>query len=77
MQVPRLGVKSELQLLTYARATATPDPSHVCNLHHSSQQHWILNPLKGARDQTYNPWTLVRFVTTEPQWELRVALFLF
>ena len=21
------------------------DPSHICDLHHSSQQHWILNPL--------------------------------
>ena len=25
MEVPRLGVQSELQLLAYARATATPD----------------------------------------------------
>ena len=31
-----------------------PDPSHVCNLHHSSQQHQILNPLREARDQTRN-----------------------
>ena len=30
--------------------TATQDPSHVCNLHHSSQQHGILNPLSKARD---------------------------
>ena len=28
------------------------DPSHVCNLHHSSQQHQILNPLSEARNQT-------------------------
>ena len=34
-------------------ATATPDPSHVFDLHHSSWQHWILNPLSEARDQTY------------------------
>ena len=39
-------------LPTYARATAMPDQSHVCDLHHSSQQHWILNPLSKARDQT-------------------------
>ena len=26
MEVPRLGVKSELQLLAYARAIAMPDP---------------------------------------------------
>ena len=29
MEVPRLGVESELQLLAYATATATPDPSHL------------------------------------------------
>ena len=47
--VPRLG---ELQLPTYATITATRDPSCVCNLHHSSLKHWILNPLNEARDQT-------------------------
>ena len=34
-----------------ATATATWDPSCICNLHHSSQQHWILNPLRKARDR--------------------------
>ena len=38
MEVPRLGIKSELQPLACATATAMPDPSHVCSLHHSSQQ---------------------------------------
>ena len=28
------------------------DPSHICNLHHSSWQCWILNLLSKARDQT-------------------------
>ena len=41
-------------LPAYARATATPDPSHVCDLHHSSRQHQILNPLSEARDLTCN-----------------------
>ena len=50
MGVPRLGVESELQLLVYT--TAVPELSHICNLHHSSQQHWILNSLSDARDQT-------------------------
>ena len=45
MEVPRLGVESELQLPTYTTAIATWDPSHVCNMCHSSQQRWILNPL--------------------------------
>ena len=50
MEVPRLGVKSELQL----PATATQDPSHVCNLHHSSQPCQILNPQSETRDGTCN-----------------------
>ena len=50
MEVPRLGVQSEPQSLAYARATATWDLSHVCNLHHSSQQRQIPDPLIEARD---------------------------
>ena len=50
MEVPRLGVHLELQLLAYTTATATSDLSHVCKLHHSSQQRQILNPLSEARD---------------------------
>ena len=49
----RLGVKSELQLPAYTTATAMPDLSHVCDLHHSSWQCWILNPLSGTRDRTH------------------------
>ena len=53
MEVPRLGVESELQLPAYATATATPDLSCICNLHHSSsRQRRILNPLNEARDRT-------------------------
>ena len=36
----------------YTTAIAMPYPSYVCNLHHSSQQHQILNPPSEARDQT-------------------------
>ena len=54
MEVPRLGVESELQLPAYTTATTTWDLSLVCDLHHSSWQHRILNPLKEARDQTRN-----------------------
>ena len=50
VEVPRLGVESKLQLLACAIATATPDLIHVYNLHHSSWQRWILNPLSEARD---------------------------
>ena len=55
MEVPRLGVKIKLQLLTYTTAIATQNVSHVCDLHHSSQQPQILNPLSKAKDQTHNP----------------------
>ena len=54
MEIPRLGVNSELQLPAYSTATATQDPSYVCNLHHSSQPRRILNPLGEARDGTHN-----------------------
>ena len=52
MEVPRLRVKPELELLAYVTATATQDPSRICDLQHSSWQHRILNPLSKARDQT-------------------------
>ena len=53
MEVPRLGVESKLQLLAYTTATAMPDLSLICDLHHSSQHRRILNPLSEARDQSY------------------------
>ena len=53
MEVPRLGVELELQPPGYATATAMPDPSPVCKLHHNLGQRWILNPLSKARDQTH------------------------
>ena len=79
LEVPRLGVKFELQLLAYAIATATSVPSHVCNLCHSSWQ--CLNPLSETRDQTHllmdtsqilnplnhdgNSWTFLNILETE------------
>ena len=53
MEVPRLGAESELQLLAYTSATATQDLSHICDLHCSSWQCWVLNPLSGARDRIH------------------------
>ena len=54
MEVPRPGVESELQLPAYTTATATQDPSCVCDLQHSSRQHQILNPLRETRDGTHS-----------------------
>ena len=48
-EVPGPGVELELQLPAYATAMATLDPSHICDLHHSSQQRRILNLLSEAR----------------------------
>ena len=48
MDVPRLGVESELQLLAYA--TVVVDLSHIYNLRCSLQKRWTLNLLSEARD---------------------------
>ena len=72
MEVPRLGVELELQPPAYARATTTWDSSCVCNLHHSSQQRRILNPLSEARDQTQTLWMLVGLLTAEPRRQLLI-----
>ena len=53
MKVPRLGIELEPQLPAYTTGTAMWDPSHICDLYHSSGQCWILNPLSRARDQTH------------------------
>ena len=54
-------------LPAYARATATEDPSHICDLQHSSRQCWILNPL-----QPTTSGFLVGFVSAAPRRELPV-----
>ena len=53
MEIPRLGVESELQLPAYTTATAVQNLSHVFDLHHRSGQRQILNPLSEARDWTH------------------------
>ena len=52
MEVPSLGVESELQQLAYTTAIAMPDLNHVFDLHYSSWQCWILNPLSEVKDRT-------------------------
>ena len=69
VEVPRLGDKSELQLLAYT--TARPYLSFICDLHHSSWQRQILNPLIEARDQTQVLMDTVWFVSAEPRRELQ------
>ena len=75
MEVPRLGAQLELHLLAHATAIATLDPSRICDLCHSLQQCWFLNPLSGVRD-----WTCILIDTmlgsspAEPQWELQAQV---
>ena len=60
VEVPRLGVKSELQLPAYTTATAMQNLSRICDLYHSSRQHQILNPLSKASDPTH--------ILMDPSW---------
>ena len=66
MEVPRPRVQLELQLPTYTTATVMRDPNHVCDLHCSSQQRRILNPLNEATSS----WVLLGFAAAEPQQDL-------
>ena len=60
MEVPRLGAELELELSAYTTVTETQGPSHVCDLHHSSQQCWITDTLSEARDGTH--------ILMDPSW---------
>ena len=56
------GQIMELQLPADTIAIAMPDPSCICDLRHSSRQHWILNPRtklssSGTLCQVLNPWS--------------------
>ena len=75
MEVPRLGVQSELQLPVTATATATWDLSRICDLHQSSQQRQIFNPLSEATDRTYILMDTSQ-ISAMPQWELPRESFL-
>ena len=69
MEVSRIWVELELQLLAYTTATAMQDLSYICDLCHGLQQCRILNPLSKARDETRilmdTSWTLTCWATTE------------
>ena len=67
VEVPRLGVKLELQLLAFTTARAMWEPSCVCNLHCC-----VLNMLSEASDRTHILVDTSRVVSAEPQQELPV-----
>ena len=76
MEVPRLGVKLELQLPAYT--TAMPDVNHICaksvNLHCSWHTR-SLTHLVGPEIEPASSWILVGFVTAEPQEEFPIVGF--
>ena len=53
MEVPRLGVEWELQLLSDTTAIAIRALSFIRNLYHSSQQCRTPDPLSEAKDRTH------------------------
>ena len=70
MKVPRLGVKLDLQLLTYTTAVATQDLSPTCDLYHTGYlTHWAKPEIRPV-----SLWIPVGFITAEPQWELPGAV---
>ena len=73
MEVPRLGVELELQLLAYTTATATPVLNRVCDLLHSSWQCWIIHPVSEAKDRT-GVLVDTSQESAEPQRELHIFL---
>ena len=72
MEVPRLGVQSELQLPAYTTVPATLDPSYICNLHHNSRQRQILNNIE-AESRYENPASFKTAIKdTEDHWTTQV-----
>ena len=66
-------VKSDLELMAYAAAAAMQDPSHICNLHHSSRQCRILNPLSQQGSNPCPHGYKLDLLTTEPRQELLLS----
>ena len=65
MEVPRLAVQWELQLLAFSTATATQDPSNTASAAYTtahgkagSLTHWVRPGIKPM-----SSWILVRFIT--------------
>ena len=55
MEVPRWGVKSEVQLLAYTTATAMPESSHICYLNHRWWQCRILKLIEWGKGSNLYP----------------------
>ena len=72
MEIPRLGVKSELELPAYATATAMQDLTYTtAQSNAGSLTHW-----EGPGIEPASSWILVRFMSTESQRELRKSSYI-
>ena len=71
MEVPRLGVESEPQLLAYATVIAAWDPSLICDFYTTAHDN-ARSPPHGARPgiEPASSWILVGYISTVPQQEL-------
>ena len=70
MEVPRLGVESELQLSAYPTATTKSYPSHSCKPCCMLRQRPILKQLTRPGTKPTSLWILVGFITPKPEQEL-------
>ena len=78
MEVPRLGFESEQQPPACSRATAMPDLSHICKQRYTTAHGNARSLTHSARPGVKPPvYSLVRFITSEPQWELLSWSWLF
>ena len=53
-----------------SHSKGSTDPSCVYDLHHSSQQHWILKPPSNPRDRSCISWIVLWCLSDGKQWEI-------
>ena len=83
MEIPRIGVLAELQLLAYTTATAAPEPQpQQCQIRAVSATYTTAHGNAGFLTYRARPeikhatsWFLVRFVSAVPPWELLKRAF--
>ena len=78
---PRLGVESELQLPVYSTATATLDPSGICDPHCGSRQCWIFTHWErpGTKPESSRSlrWVLTPLSHNGNSWREKILAFTF
>ena len=75
MEVPRLGIKSEPQLLAYTIATAMPDPTLSLTYTTAQGNSRSLSHRVRPGFEPASSWTLVGFASSELQGELLLGFF--